>query len=143
MSRILFQPGHLDAYQVDIEIRVAGERLAVMDGADGAAGGEVDADAEGALVEIGAAVGLAGGGAQHGHDRIAVEHDDADVRRALIADVGHHGGGADAVFDDGAIALAAEAEEAGEDVGDVVAEFVAAEGGAAGFQVFGHSCGRR
>jgi hypothetical protein len=65
---------------------VFGDDVVQPGAAQGQAGGQVDADADGALVQVGLAAGLAGRQAQHGHHRVAHQHDDADVRHAFVAD---------------------------------------------------------
>lgn len=122
----------LDADDGGFQVGVALDGVAVMHGADCKSGGEVNADADGTLVEVGAAIGFTGGGAEHGHDRIAAEHHHANVGGALETDLREDLGRVDAIFDEGDIAPAAEAEEAGEDVRAVVLQFIEAEAVAAG-----------
>ena len=83
-------------------------------------GGDVDAGADRALVQVGLAVRRAGGQAHHGHDRVTLEDDGADVGHALKGDVFEQRVEAHPVFDHGVVGLTAEAVHAAENVADVV-----------------------
>src|SRR5690606_8322853 len=66
-------------------IRVLAD-LVVQPGAlEGDAGGQIHAHTNRPLVQVGLAAGLACGQAQHGHDRVTQQDDDADVRHPFIA----------------------------------------------------------
>ncbi len=69
-------------------VRVLIDQPVVLHGCDTAAGADVDAHAHGALMQVGFAVGGPGCQAQHAHDRVAAEHDDADVRDAFVRHAG-------------------------------------------------------
>src|SRR5690606_19088835 len=104
--------------------RVGGVRvladLVVQPGAlEGDAGGQVDAHADRALVQVGLAAGLACGQAQHGHHRVAEQHYDADVGHPLIADALEDGVGLDPIFDQRPVPVTAQRVQPGDDVGQV------------------------
>src|SRR5690606_2223307 len=112
--------------------RVGGVRvladLVVQPGAlEGDAGGQVDAHADRALVQVGLAVGLPGGQAQHGHHRVAEQHYDADVGHPLIADALEDGVGLDPIFDQRPVPVTAQRVQPGDDVGQVVLDLVVAD----------------
>jgi len=110
-------------------------RLVAEHAAAGDAAGDVDADPDRALVQVGLAVGQARGQADHAHHRVAQEHDDADVRHALVADVVEDRVELHAVLDQHVVGLAAEAEQSREHVRQVVVELVAVEEAAVGAAV--------
>ena len=95
--------------------------------AQGDAGGDVHAHADGALVQVGLAVGLAGGQAQHGGHRVPLEHDDAHIRYAADADAVEQVGGAHPVFDQRAVAMAAQGIDAGDNPGDMKLQLLGAD----------------
>ncbi len=108
-------------------VRVLGDLVVQPGAAQGDAGGEVDAHTDGALVQVGLAAGLAGGQAQHGHHRVAHQHDDADVRHAFVADALEDRVRGHAVLDQRAVAVPAEGVEAGEDRGDLMLDLLVAD----------------
>src|SRR5690606_26971477 len=75
--------GNLQSLDRILGIRVLADAFAAPDAFRGHPGGDVDANADGTLVQVGLAVGHARGQSHHGHHRVALEHDDADVRHAL------------------------------------------------------------
>src|SRR5450830_439187 len=108
-------------------VGVFGDDAVQPGAAQGQAGGQIYAHADRALVQVGLAAGLAGRQAQHGHHRVAHQHDDADIRHAFVADalenlVGYH-----AVLDQRAVAMAAQGVQAGEDAGDLMLDFLMAD----------------
>src|SRR5690606_21407459 len=72
------------------------------------AGGQVHADADGALVQVGLAAGLPGRQAQHRHHRVAHQDDDANVRHTFIADAAEDRVGLYPVFDQRAVTVATQ-----------------------------------
>src|SRR5690606_1975358 len=91
------------------------------------AGGEIDTDADGALVQVGLAAGLAGRQAQHAHDRVAHQHDDADVWYAFVTDAFEDRVGLDPVFDQCPVAVATQRIQPGDDIGKVVFDLIVAD----------------
>src|SRR5690606_32802440 len=92
------------------------------------AGADIEANPHGALMEVRLAVGLVGGAAHHGHHRETPEDDDANVGKPLEAVLEHVRAAADQGLDDGGVGPAAEAVDAAQDVGDVVADVLQAHG---------------
>ncbi len=95
--------------------------------AQGHAGSQVDTHADGALVQVGLAAGLAGRQAQHGHHRVAHQHDDANVRHAFVADALEDLVGGDPVLDQRTVAVPAQRVQAGEDARDLVLDLLVAD----------------
>ena len=78
-------------------------------------------------MQVGLAVGLAGWQTQHGHHRVAHQHDDADVRHAFVADALEDGVRGDAVLDQRTVAVTAERVETGEDAGNLLLQLLVAD----------------
>ena len=83
-------------------------------------GRQIQAHADGALVQVRLALGLPGGQAQHGRHRVTLEHDDADIRHTFEADPVEQFGGTHPVFDQCLVAMTAEGIDTGNDPGDMV-----------------------
>ena len=71
--------------EIFIGVRVELNRLIVLHRTHRAPGTNVDAHANGTLVQIGLTVGGGGGQAHHAHYRKALEHNHARVGHAFIA----------------------------------------------------------
>ena len=80
------QEGRAHAGERRAGVRMGGNRAAVPDGVGGAAGAEVEAHADAALVEVRAAGRLPRGQSDHRHNRRLAVHDDAHVRRPADRD---------------------------------------------------------
>ena len=83
---------------------------------------KMDPGRDGPLVQVGPAARLPGGQAHHGHHRHAAVEDDAHVGRAAHGHLLEHVVLDDALLDDGAVGLAAEGIQAGEDHRQVIAD---------------------
>ena len=81
---------------------------------------KIDTGTDGTLVQIGLAVGRARRQAHHRHGRIAAIHDHANIRHALIADLGEDRIEMHAVLDQRFVGIAAQAVLAAHRVGNVV-----------------------
>ncbi|MNL16996.1 hypothetical protein D3C87_1380650 [compost metagenome] len=119
--------GQLHAIHCIRGVRVFVDDVVQPGAAQGQAGGQVHADTDGALVQVGLAIGLARRQAQHGHHRVTHQNNDANVRHAFIADaledlVRNH-----AVFDQRPVAVTAQGVQAGQDAGNLVLDFLMAD----------------
>src|SRR5690606_35967817 len=90
----------------------------------GDASSQVDANANGALVQVRLALALARRQAQHGQHRIALEHNHANIRHAFKTDGGKHRVWLHPVLDQRTIAMTAERINPGQDAGDMELDIV-------------------
>ena len=112
--------------------RIGGVRVFADDAvqpraAQGQAGCQVDTHTDGALVQVGLAARLAGRQAQHGHYRVAHQHNNANVRYAFIADAFEDLVRRDAVLDQCPVTVPAQGIQAGEDAGNLMFDFFVAD----------------
>ena len=107
---------HFDVRQRMAGVRMAIDRPVELHRGDAAAGCDVETDADRALVQVGLAVRFLRCESQHAHHRITLEHDQADVRHAFIADVLERRVAGHQRFDEGDIGASAERVQAADDV---------------------------
>ena len=94
--------------------------LVVPGTAQGHTAGQIQTHANGPLVQVGLALGLAGGQTQHGRHRVALQHDNADIRHPFEADAIEQLGGTHTVFDQGLVTVAAQGVNTGNDAGNMM-----------------------
>src|SRR5690606_38885256 len=116
--------GQLNAIHRVGSVGVLGNLVVQPGATQGHAGGQVHAHTDSALVQVGFAARLTCRQAQHGHHRIAHQHDDANIRHAFVADALEDRVRGYAVLDQCAITVPAQRVKAGEDIGDLMLQFV-------------------
>ena len=112
--------GDLEPSDGGAGVRMEVDPAVVPDTPERPAAGKVDARADGALVQVGLAAGLARRQADHRHHRVAAVDDRADVRHPVVGDGREQRVEAHPILDHRLVGLAAQAVHAAQDVGDVV-----------------------
>ena len=110
-------------------IRMPGDGLIELDGHAGDSVSKGESDSDGALMEIGASVGLFRRQTDHRHHGIAPEDDHTDIGDTLITVIPENIGEVDALFQKRVIDLSAKAVKSAEDIGDDAVDLNAVQQG--------------
>ena len=78
-------------------------------------------------MQVGLAARLTGRQAQHGHYRVAHQHDDADIRHTFVADAFENLVRGNPVLDQRPVTVTAQGIQAGEDAGDLMLDLFMAD----------------